>query len=67
MLFLQIKSLRVRNTLSIGLEEALPMKTKAIDQKALKIIVNLNTLKRGVADLEFDYDLIISTIQKLCE
>jgi hypothetical protein len=51
---------RIRNTLSEGLAEC--MSEKGIKQEVLDIVVSLNKLKRGAADLELDYDTVIKTI-----
>lgn len=63
-LFLSLKSIRIRQSLSLGLQGSLGNYLKA---EALDIICNLNKLKRGAADLELDYDSVIKTIQSLIE
>jgi len=65
-LFLSLKSLRIRNSLSIGLQSSLTTRGK-INPDVLDIVCNLNKLRRGAADLELDYDSVIKTIQQLIE
>lgn len=62
-LFLNLKNIRIRNTLAVGLKDSL--KGNILKSDVLEVIVNLNKLKRGAADLELDYDLIIKTIESL--
>jgi hypothetical protein len=65
-----LRNLRVRRTFSEGLIQAIP-KAKSIAGEetisldVLELIGNLNKLKKGVADLELDYDSAIGAIQKL--
>ncbi|CDW84473.1 small subunit processome component 20 homolog [Stylonychia lemnae] len=75
LLFLTVKSLKVRNLLSKGLldnlfvEDSDNLKVSIPDLKmkrgTIEIICNLNKIKRGLADTELDYDLIIKTLEKL--
>ena len=58
-----MKNIRIRNTLAVGLKDSL--KGNILKSDVLEVIVNLNKLKRGAADLELDYDLIIKTIESL--
>ena len=60
-LFLSLRSLRIRQSLSIGLQSSLVLVSK-FNPEALEIVCNLNKLKRGAADMELDYDLAIKTI-----
>jgi hypothetical protein len=43
------------------------MKITKFNKDALESIVNLNKMKRGAADMELDYDMVIKTIQKSIE
>ena len=36
-----------------------------IKKEIFEIIANFNKIKRGLADVELDYDLIIKTIEKI--
>lgn len=40
-------------------------KDSLISEETLEIVNNMNKLKRGVADMDHDYDTIIKTMQKL--
>jgi len=33
----------------------------------MEMVVNVNKIKRGLADVEFDYDLIIQTMEQVGE
>lgn len=71
-LFLTLKSLKVRQTLSQGLYDSLQgEKMKEINglvrEEVRTLIVNMNKIKRGLADVEIDYDLAIKSIEKIGE
>jgi hypothetical protein len=59
-MFLTLKSLRVRQSLALGLQSTLKL---YISEKTLNVLVSLTKLRRGAADMELDYDLCIKTIQ----
>ncbi len=62
LMFLSLRSLRIRASFSANLHTALENKQKAIRPEVLATIANLNKLRRGAADMELDYDLVIKTI-----
>jgi hypothetical protein len=62
LMFLSLRSLRIRASFSANLHTALENKQKAIRPEVLGTIANLNKLRRGAADMELDYDLVIKTI-----
>jgi hypothetical protein len=67
LMFLSLRSLRIRASFSANLQVALENKQKVIKPEVLITIANLNKLRRGAADMELDYDLVIKTIQNLIE
>lgn len=68
-MFMSLKSLKIRNTLSSGLIECLDGKIEGdtVKKEVREVVGELNKLKRGLADMELDYDRIIKTIQQLLE
>ena len=62
LMFLSLRSLRIRASFSASLQVALESKQKVIKPEVLVTIANINKLKRGAADMELDYDLVIKTI-----
>jgi hypothetical protein len=63
-LFLQLRSLRIRRTLALGLATCSRF---CVKPEVLDIVRDLNKLKRGAADLELDYDTVIKTIERIIE
>lgn len=62
-IFLHIRSPRVRAQLSAGLSASLAsIQPKIIGKPALDVVVELNRIKRGLADLEQDCDAAIRAI-----
>ena len=67
-IFLRVKSPKVRAKLSTGLASSLAsVKTEIIGKPALDLLVELNRLKRGLADLELDCEAAIRAIQAFSE
>jgi hypothetical protein len=66
-MFLSLKSIRIRASFSAGLQASLEKKQTLVKPEVLQTITSLNKLKRGAADMELDYDLVIKTIQGLIE
>ena len=66
-MFLSLKSIRIRASFSAGLQTSLEKKQTLVKPEVLQTITSLNKLKRGAADMELDYDLVIKTIQGLIE
>lgn len=72
-LFLHILNPRIRQQLALGLQAAFAAGTSKsshhgfLSEGCLAQLVNLNKLKRGLADLELDCDSAISAIQSMTE
>lgn len=67
-IFLRVKSPKVRARLSTGLASSLgATKSQIVTKSSLDLLVELNRLKRGLADLELDVDAAIKAIQTFSE
>lgn len=55
-MFLQMQSKKARELLAKGLH-------KVYDSQVTQILVDLNTVKKGVADIDYDYEKVLGGIQ----
>lgn len=64
-MMMEIQSKKVREEFSIRLRDALNNSKvrHLVSENALNITVELNSLKRGLADLEFNYDRVLPAIK----
>lgn len=59
-----MKNLKVRETLCFALLDN-ASKIDCVREEVMQSILNLNKIKRGLADVEIDYDLAIKTIEQI--
>ena len=67
---MHIRNPRIRRLLAEGLQKAVesqPHIIAMVSSDSLSIIVKLNKLKRGLADLELDCDTTIQTLQVILD
>lgn len=62
-MFLDMQSRKARQLLANGLYTTL--KSHAVSEQVLMIVVNLNTVKRGTADIDFDLDKLLNAIKQI--
>jgi hypothetical protein len=60
-MFLDLSSKNVREKLTIGLHSVLGNGNGVSDQ-SLALAMELNTVKRGLADIELDFDIVLTAI-----
>ena len=60
-MFLQLRSFKVREILANGLQETLSG-TGCLDDETLQLVKDMNKVKRGLADMELDYDKTLAAI-----
>jgi hypothetical protein len=63
-IFLDLSSKNVREKLITGLKNVLSKDT-GVSNESLTLVMELNTVKRGLADIELDFDVVLTAIQKL--
>ena len=64
-MFLDMQSRKARQLLANGLYNTLSSRGYAVSEPILMIVVNLNTVKKGTADIDFDLDKVLNAIKHI--
>jgi len=64
-MFLDMQSRKARQLLANGLYATMKAGGHAVSEQILIILVNLNTVKRGTADIDLDLDKLLNAIKQI--
>lgn len=64
-MFLDMQSRKARQLLANGLYTTMKAGGHAVSEPILMIVVNLNTVKKGTADIDFDLDKLLNAIKQI--
>lgn len=68
MIFLDLQSKKVREHFSHNLHKMLDgIKLESVSPQVLEIVAKLNTLKKGLADPEYDFEIVLDSLGQINE